>query len=273
MTLPPRYVLRASTSIPLEIYVADEWENLEKIPNEKTNPYLKPFANFAFNLPTHFIYFSLLPLLPILSVSTRIISSRCRFVLLMLYYCLVARSKSSAARMILRFSYARFQRIYIKQLTELFGEISENSSRLQTNARNFKCNFAGGTVYKLNFVSGALESSTRQRLPIIQNLMQTVSTLSKSIYPRPKSGSGLQSDTAPPLAISVSTRPFHHFTALFSLLSPISFLHPLIPSVSRVLYPLLSPPRGNRNLRIHGKSGWGCILYIYAYGRSVAYSR
>lgn len=153
--------------------------------------------------------------------------------------------------------------IYIKQLTELFGEISENSSRLQTNARNFKCNFAGGTVYKLNFVSGALESSTRQRLPIIQNLMQTVSTLSKSIYPRPKSGSGLQSDTAPPLAISVSTRPFHHFTALFSLLSPISFLHLLIPSVSRVLYPLLSPPRGNRNLRIHGKSGWGCILYIY----------
>lgn len=85
--------------------------------------------------------------------------------------------------MILRFSYARFHFVYIKQLTGLFGEISENSSRLQTNAWNFKCNFAGGgTVYKLNFVSGALESSTRQRLPIIQNLMQTVSTLSKSIY-------------------------------------------------------------------------------------------
>lgn len=36
VTLPPRYVLRASTSIPLEIYVADEWENFEKIPKRPT---------------------------------------------------------------------------------------------------------------------------------------------------------------------------------------------------------------------------------------------
>lgn len=79
-------------------------------------------------------------------------------------------------------------------------------------------------MYKLNFVSGALESSTRQRLPIIQNLMQTVSTLSKSIYPRPKSGSGLQSDTPHPLARDL------RFNSAFS---PFPFSLPF-PFLSRI---------------------------------------
>lgn len=119
--------------------------------------------------------------------------------------------------MILRFSYARFHFVYIKQLTGLFGEISENSSRLQTNAWNFKCNFAGGgTVYKLNFVSGALESSTRQRLPIIQNLMQTVSTLSKSIYIYIR---GRKVD----LACKVTHSSVHRSTFLNSAFSPFPF--------------------------------------------------
>lgn len=123
----------------------------------------------------------------------------------------------SSAGMILRFSYARFHFVYIKQLTGLFGEISENSSRLQTNAWNFKCNFAGGgTVYKLNFVSGALESSTRQRLPIIQNLMQTVSTLSKSIYIYIR---GRKVD----LACKVTHSSVHRSTFLNSAFSPFPF--------------------------------------------------
>lgn len=130
----------------------------------------------------------------------------------------------SSAGMILRFSYARFHFVYIKQLTGLFGEISENSSRLQTNAWNFKCNFAGGgTVYKLNFVSGALESSTRQRLPIIQNLMQTVSTLSKSIYIYIR---GRKVD----LACKVIHSSVHRSTFLNSAFSP--FLSSSFSSVS-----------------------------------------
>lgn len=180
----------------------------------------------------------------------------------------------SSAGMILRFSYARFHFVYIKQLTGLFGEISENSSRLQTNAWNFKCNFAGGgTVYKLNFVSGALESSTRQRLPIIQNLMQTVSTLSKSIYIYIR---GRKVD----LACKVTHSSVHRSTFFNSAFSPflsssfssVSFpsldaSNPCLESFRSILLslPYFIPPRRNRNLRIRGKSGM--------YGCSVAYSR
>lgn len=141
--------------------------------------------------------------------------------------------------MILRFSYARFHFVYIKQLTGLFGEISENSSRLQTNAWNFKCNFAGGgTVYKLNFVSGALESSTRQRLPIIQNLMQTVSTLSKSIYIYISEAEKwiwlAKWHTVAFTDLRFSTRPFHHFSPLPFL--PFLSLLWMLPTLASSLF-------------------------------------
>lgn len=180
--------------------------------------------------------------------------------------------------MILRFSYARFHFVYIKQLTGLFGEISENSSRLQTNAWNFKCNFAGGgTVYKLNFVSGALESSTRQRLPIIQNLMQTVSTLSKSIYiyiyPRPKSGSGLQSDTQQRSQIYVSQLGlftisllflFFRFFPFFGCFQPLPRVFSINPSLPSVFYSAAQESKSQNSWKIGDVWVQRCLFTLIA---------